>query len=174
MTRGAIVVRLRTMADLATLTLAASGTVAATGLGVLPVVALGAKRTARVRPGLAGFAAGSMAIASVLGLLEPGLRRGSTLAVAVRTAAGVAFPLAAQQVAGRRPATLAAGGQAPRQWLGVALLPVSFGFAAGAMLALTVVDLLPEALPTHSRRLGVAGIAAGGAVMVTLARTAGV
>ena len=50
-----------------------------------------------------------------------------------------------------------------------ALLPVSFAFAAGAMLALTVSDLLPEALRPGGRVAGAAGIAVGAVVMAALA-----
>jgi ZIP family zinc transporter len=49
------------------------------------------------------------------------------------------------------------------------LLPVSFAFAAGAMLALTVSDLLPEALRGPGRAAGLAGIAGGAAVMAVMA-----
>lgn len=51
-----------------------------------------------------------------------------------------------------------------------ALLPVSFAFAAGAMLALTVHDLLPEA----RTRLGAVGFVAGAALMVGCAELFGV
>ena len=47
-----------------------------------------------------------------------------------------------------------------------ALLPVSFAFAAGAMLALTVTDLLPEALRRGGRATGVVGIVVGALTMV--------
>ena len=49
-----------------------------------------------------------------------------------------------------------------------ALLPVSFAFAAGAMLALVAVDLLPSALVRGARLMGLAGTAAGAAVMLAL------
>jgi zinc transporter, ZIP family len=54
------------------------------------------------------------------------------------------------------------------------LLPASFAFAAGAMLALVVVELVPQAFgPNH--RLGAgAGSLAGAAAMLTLAAIAGV
>lgn len=55
-----------------------------------------------------------------------------------------------------------------------ALLPLSFGFAAGAMLALVVVELLPTALAPGGRPAAVAGAAAGALVMLTLAATLGV
>jgi ZIP family zinc transporter len=54
------------------------------------------------------------------------------------------------------------------------LLPVSFAFAAGAMLALVVVELLPQALARGGRVLALGGAAAGAAVMLALAATLGV
>ena len=49
-----------------------------------------------------------------------------------------------------------------------ALLPVSFAFAAGAMLALVAVDLLPSAFVRGARLMGLAGTAAGASVMLAL------
>jgi ZIP family zinc transporter len=54
-----------------------------------------------------------------------------------------------------------------------ALLPVSFGFAAGAMLALVLVELLPEGVRANPR-LAVAGAALGGAGMLVLSWGLGV
>lgn len=54
------------------------------------------------------------------------------------------------------------------------LLPVSFAFAAGAMLALVVVELLPQALARGGRALALGGVAAGAVVMLALAATLGV
>jgi zinc transporter, ZIP family len=48
------------------------------------------------------------------------------------------------------------------------LLPVSFGFAAGAMLALVAVEMAPEALRKGRRELGAAGLAFGAALMWAL------
>ena len=48
------------------------------------------------------------------------------------------------------------------------LLPFSFAFAAGAMLALIVAELLPEAYGTEQRAAPGAGIALGAAVMIAL------
>lgn len=48
------------------------------------------------------------------------------------------------------------------------LLAASFAFAAGAMLALIVVELAPAALERGHRRAGVAGAALGAAVMLAL------
>jgi ZIP family zinc transporter len=50
-----------------------------------------------------------------------------------------------------------------------ALLPFSFAFAAGAMLALVAVELLPPAFARGSRRRAALGALAGGVVMVLLA-----
>jgi len=50
-----------------------------------------------------------------------------------------------------------------------ALLPFSFAFAAGAMLSLIALELLPQAYSDGRRRLGAsAGIATGAAVMLVL------
>jgi ZIP family zinc transporter len=55
-----------------------------------------------------------------------------------------------------------------------ALLPFSFAFAAGAMLALIAVELLPKAFADR-RRLGPgAGVALGAAVMLALSSALGV
>jgi ZIP family zinc transporter len=48
------------------------------------------------------------------------------------------------------------------------LLPVSFAFAAGAMLALVVIELGPQALRQEGRALGLAGLASGAALMWAL------
>lgn len=49
-----------------------------------------------------------------------------------------------------------------------ALLPASFAFAAGAMLALVVVDVAPAALERGHRRSGAIGVACGSAAMLAL------
>lgn len=54
------------------------------------------------------------------------------------------------------------------------LLALSFAFAAGAMLALVVVEMLPQALAPGGRRMAVAGSLAGAAVMLLLAALLGV
>jgi ZIP family zinc transporter len=54
------------------------------------------------------------------------------------------------------------------------LLPFSFAFAAGAMLALIVVELLPQAYSGPQRLGPSAGIAAGAAVMLALSLALGV
>jgi ZIP family zinc transporter len=48
------------------------------------------------------------------------------------------------------------------------LLPVSFAFAAGAMLALVVIELVPQSLRRDGRALGVAGLTGGVALMWAL------
>ena len=48
------------------------------------------------------------------------------------------------------------------------LLAVSFSFAAGAMLALCVIELTPQAFTVESWRGATVGVLAGGAVMLLL------
>jgi ZIP family zinc transporter len=55
-----------------------------------------------------------------------------------------------------------------------ALLPFSFAFAAGAMLALVAVELAPQAFRRAHRSLGAAGALAGALVMLALALALGV
>jgi ZIP family zinc transporter len=55
-----------------------------------------------------------------------------------------------------------------------ALLPASFGFAAGAMLALVAVELAPQAFTAPGRALAAAGTAAGAGLMIALALLLGV
>jgi ZIP family zinc transporter len=55
-----------------------------------------------------------------------------------------------------------------------ALLPFSFAFAAGAMLALVVIELAPEAYARGGRLLAAGGTATGGAAMLALAAVLGV
>src|SRR5262245_12974829 len=54
------------------------------------------------------------------------------------------------------------------------LLPVSFAFAAGAMLMLVVFDLVPQAFGAHRVLRAGIGSAAGAAAMLALAAVAGV
>jgi ZIP family zinc transporter len=54
------------------------------------------------------------------------------------------------------------------------LLPFSFAFAAGAMLALIVVELLPDAYSDRARLGPTAGIVAGAALMLVLSALLGV
>jgi ZIP family zinc transporter len=49
-----------------------------------------------------------------------------------------------------------------------ALLPISFAFAAGAMVALVVSDVLPAAFLRGARTLGLAGTAVGAGAMLAL------
>jgi ZIP family zinc transporter len=55
-----------------------------------------------------------------------------------------------------------------------ALLPASFAFAAGAMLALVVVDLIPESFTREGWRLAGAGALLGGGLMLGLSALLGV
>ena len=89
------------MGDLALLALAGVGTALATGLGAVPVFALG-RRADALRPLLWGLAAGVMAVASVVGLLAPALDEGSGAAVAAGLVAGVLFLVGGRSMLERR------------------------------------------------------------------------
>lgn len=244
---------------------AATATAVATGVGVIPVALLGA-RAVSLRPFLLGVAAGVMAVASVIGLIVPGLGDGTPVEVWAGVLIGVVFLLGARNVIDRyhgHPhggrgdhAHLAGGEMARRQgvrtsllvflvlfvhslpegfaigaayasdtaglslfvitaiaihnvpegtsiavpmsqagygflrqfWAAVgtsipqpigaviayllveqvaALLPISLGFAAGAMLALVVVELVPQGL-AGSRRGTLIGLTTGALAMVAL------
>lgn len=241
------------------LLLAGSATALATGLGAVPVFLLG-ERSHMLRPALWGFAAGTMAVASVVGLLLPALDDGTVAEVAGGAAAGAVFMLATQRLLathdvhiggmdGRRarttvlvfsvlfvhsvPEGLAIGtayasdtaglglyvilaiglqnvpegtstaipmeaagfGRAQQFWAAVltsapqpiaavvaflaveqvsSLLPVSFGFAAGAMLALVAFELVPQALSDARWGGAVLGAISGAGVMLLLAALLGV
>jgi ZIP family zinc transporter len=240
------------------LLLAATGTALATGLGAIPVFLLG-PRAAVLRPLLLGIAAGAMSVASVVGLLLPGLDEGSAGSVGAGLAAGALFLLLARRAldprhhhldrarsAGVRTSVLvfvvllvhslpegfaigtayasdtaglslfvivaiavqnipegtsvaipmaAAGFSRSRQfWAAVAtsapqpfgaavayllveevepLLPFSFGFAAGAMLALVIAELLPGALRDDLGKAAV-GTTLGAGGMLALSAALGV
>lgn len=241
-----------------TLLLAATATTFATGLGAVPVFLLG-DRAEALRPLLLGVAAGTMGVASVAGLLLPGLDEGSGIAVGVGLIAGVLFLIAARRALAARERHIhrvrsadlrtsvlvfavllvhslpegfaigtayasdtaglslfvivaiaiqnipegtsvaipmaAAGLTRSRQfWAAVAtsapqpvgavvafllveqidpLLPVSFGFAAGAMLSLVALQLLPDAV-RGSARGAAAGAILGAAAMLGLSVALGV
>jgi zinc transporter, ZIP family len=241
-----------------TLVLAATATALATGLGAIPAFLLG-PRAARLRPFLLGVAAGAMSVASVAGLLLPGLDEGSAWSVGAGLAAGILFLVFARRAldarhrhleralsAGVRTSILvfmvllvhslpegfaigtayasdttglslfvivaigvqnvpegtsvaipmaAAGFSRTRQfWAAVAtsapqplgaaiafllveqiepLLPVSFGFAAGAMLALVIAELLPTAVRDDAAQAA-GGTALGAAAMLALSAALGV
>ena len=245
--------------DIVVLLAAGVGTALATGLGAVPVFFLGGRAEA-LRPALWGFAAGTMGVVSIVGLLAPALDEGTVADVALGLAIGVGFMLATKRylalhrvtVQGRQgegvrssvlvfavlfvhsfPEGLAMGtafasntaglglyvivaialqnvpegtsvaipmdaagfSKAQQFWAAVVtsvpqpvaavlayllvekvdgLLPVSFAFAAGAMLSLVVLELLPKALTRSGRNAGLAGATAGGALMVGLSVALGV
>jgi zinc transporter, ZIP family len=82
------------------LLLAATATALATGLGAVPVFFLG-DRASAWQSALYGLAAGAMTVASIVGLLKPGLDQGSTAAVAAGVVVGVVFLVMARLVLGR-------------------------------------------------------------------------
>jgi zinc transporter, ZIP family len=127
------------LGDLVVLALAGCATALATGLGAVPVFALGG-RIERFQPLLWGLAAGLMGIASVVGLLAPALDEGSTATVALGLAAGVAFLLVTRRVLSHRDVHVGAlrGGGVRRSLLVLAVLFVHSlpeGFAIGTAFA---------------------------------------
>jgi ZIP family zinc transporter len=244
--------------EILVLLLAASGTALATGLGAIPVSHLGT-RAESLRPVLWGLTIGLMTVASVVGLLLPGLREGSTASVVAGLLCGVGFLLASRRFLSHRhvvfggasgagaqrsalvflvllvhslpegfavgtayassteslglyvilaialqnipegtsvaiPMDAAGSSGASQFWAAVGtsapqplgaliayglvteisnLLPFSFGFAAGAMLSLVVVELTPEVLRSPGRAKAAAGTAMGAALMLTLAALLG-
>lgn len=245
------------MPDVVALLLAATATMLATGLGAIPVIILG-ERAQRLRGGLWGLAAGTMAVASVTGLLLPALDEGSGADVAIGLVAGCAFVLLArflvdadqahrgadgrgrdaiivfavlfvhslpeglaigtawasttaglsafvvaaigvqnvpEGTATAIPLKLAGYGAWRQIWAATltslpqpigavaaylaveevtGLLPLSFAFAAGAMLALVVVELLPNALRERPLWDPIGGILTGAAIMLALGAVLGV
>ena len=248
------------MPEIVTLALAGTATALATGLGAVPVFALGPERAAALRPALWGLAAGLMGVASVAGLLLPALDEGDGWGVAAGLAFGAAFMGATRLIIEHRdvqvgalsgagvrrsavvfivllvhslPEGLAIGtafasereglglfvvlaiglqnipegtasaipmhdaGFTPAQqfWAAVAtslpqpfgavfayvlveevsgLLPFSFAFAAGAMLAGVAVELVPQAFTRATWRSALLGTAAGAAIMLALSALLGV
>jgi ZIP family zinc transporter len=246
------------MPELVVLLLAAIATTLATGLGAVPVFLLG-ERAAALTPFLIAFAAGVMAVASLLGLLVPAAEEGSAAAVAGGLALGALLLAVARRCLrsdaafmgrsgpGSRTSALvfavlfvhslpeglaigtafasereglglfvilaiaiqnipegtsvaipmqAAGYSRTRQfWAAVetsapqpvgaliaylaveqvsSLLPVSFAFAAGAMLSLIAVEMLPEAYASRHPLGPSLGLLAGVALMLALTLPLGV
>lgn len=109
------------------------------------------------------------------------------LAIAIQNipeGTSVAIPMAAAGFSRSRQFWAAVGTSAP-QPVGAlvafllveqvtSLLPLSFAFAAGAMLALIVVELLPKAYAGRDRLGPSAGLAAGAALMLALSFALGV
>jgi ZIP family zinc transporter len=245
--------------DVAILLLAGCATALATGLGAIPVFALG-RRVVVARPALWGFAAGTMGVASVVGLLMPAADDGTTAQVVAGTAAGAGFMLATrrwlshhpQSVRGREGAGVrtsvlvfavllvhsvpegfaigtayasdvaglsvfvilaiaiqnvpegtstaipmqqagfsgrqqfwaAVGTSAPQPVAALvayvlveqvkSLLALSFAFAAGAMLALVIIELIPDALAGRRWPGALVGAAVGAALILALSAVLGV
>jgi ZIP family zinc transporter len=245
--------------DVLVLLAAGIATALATGLGAVPVFFLG-HRAEELRPALWGFAAGTMAVVSIVGLLLPALDEGSLADAALGLGIGVAFMLGARRYLDVHPVTLAGrdrervrssvlvfavlfvhsfpeglamgtafasttaglglyvivaialqnipegtsvaipmdgagfnrleqfwaavGTSAPQPVAAVvayvlveqvqALLPISFAFAAGAMLSLVVLELLPQALSRSRWRVGAAGASVGALFMIAFSAVLGV
>jgi zinc transporter, ZIP family len=82
--------------DVVVLLAAGIGTALATGLGAIPVWFLGG-RSEKLRPALWGFAAGTMGVVSIVGLLASALDEGSVADVGLGLALGVGFMLATKR-----------------------------------------------------------------------------
>jgi ZIP family zinc transporter len=244
--------------DALLLTTIAVGTALATGVGALPVIALGGERARAAQGALSGFAAGVMAVAAVVGLLKPAFEQGSVATVIAAALAGAlalillrrslgrhaidhgrseagtrsllvigvlfahslpeglaigaafasdqagvgAFVIAAIAIQNVPEGTATAAAMQPAgysrakqvwgavltsvpqvpgaliAWLAVervqGLLPASFALAGGAMLALVVVDLLPDAWKHASHPRVVAGTSLGVALMLATGAALGV
>jgi ZIP family zinc transporter len=240
------------MNDALLLTVIAAGTALATGVGALPVIALGGERARAWQGLLSGLAAGVMAVAAVFGLLKPAAEQGDLATVALATAGGALALVLSRRVLAHRaigsgrseagsrsllvigvlfvhslPEGFAIGsafastqagigvfvitaiaiqnvpegtataaamqpagyGRAQQIWGAVltsvpqvpgalvawlaveqirGLLPISFALAGGAMLALVVVDLLPDAWKHASHPRVVAGAALGVGLMLAV------
>jgi ZIP family zinc transporter len=240
------------MNDALLLTAIAAGTALATGLGALPVIALGGERARAAQGVLSGLAAGVMAVAAIVGLLIPAAKQGSAVTVGAAAAAGAfALVLSRRLINGRShahgrneagarsllvigvlfahslPEGLAIGSafasdqagisafvivaiaiqnipegtataaamqpagysrskqfwgsvltsvpQVPGAliaWLAVeqvqGLLPASFALAGGAMLALVVIDLLPDAWRHAPHLRVITGTACGALLMLAI------
>lgn len=95
----------------------------------------------------------------------------------------VAIPLAAAGASGKRQFWMAVASSVPQPIGAViafllvqeisALLPVSFGFAAGAMLALTLIEILPDAW-RGDRRQTLIGVGCSVPAMIALSLALGV
>jgi zinc transporter ZupT len=176
------------------LALAGSATAFATGLGTVPVFLLG-ERADRLRTFLWGITVGLMTVASIVGLLAPALDAGNPATVGAGLGVGVLFLLGSRRLlshrdvhvgelrgAGVRRALLVFGvllvHSLPEGFAIVeqisGLLPFSFAFAAGAMLALVVAELVPQAFRRGGRVDAIGGTALGGALMLGLAAALGV
>lgn len=240
---------------MAELILVACLTAIASGIGAIPVFALGPERAGRWRAAMVGFAAGVMSVAAVVGLLIPGLREGPAWQVLAGAAVGVALLIVLRgwlrhrgdlSIGGRSSTSvlvfvvlfahslpegfaigtayasataglglfvviaigiqnipegtsvaipLSIDGRGPGQqfWAAVlssapqpigavvayvfvervdALLALSFGFAAGAMLALVVRQLVPDAVGENPRR-AITGLVSGAVFMGAVGFLAG-
>jgi ZIP family zinc transporter len=133
------------MNEIAILAVAGTGTALATGVGAVPVFALGS-RARGLRPLLWGVAAGVMGVASVVGLLAPALDEGSNAAVGIGLLAGVAFLVGSRRALAARDVHIGAlrGAGVRRSVLVFGVLLVHSlpeGFAIGTAFASDQVGL---------------------------------
>jgi zinc transporter, ZIP family len=126
------------MSDALLLAAIAAATVLATGIGALPVIALGASRARGAQGVLSGLAAGVMAIAATVGLLKPAAEQGSATIVVTAAVAGV-IALVVSRLALRNHARHSASSEAgARSLLVIGVLfahSLPEGFAIGSAFA---------------------------------------
>jgi len=243
------------VSELLTVFLAGVATMIATGFGALPVHYF-QRTAANLRPVMIGVAIGAMAVASIVGLIQPGLELGSQaevwggfaigavmffgvrhllrnqelnfgeasgtdlrravlifavlfahslpegfavgtafaapdqdigifviLAIALQNVpegTSVAIPMEDAGIGVGRQFWTAVGTSAPQPIGAViayllveqisGLLPISFGFAAGAMLLLVALELVPDGFAAGGRLRAAAGTALGAALILVLER----
>lgn len=134
------------MHDLLILVAVATATILATGLGAIPVVALGDVAARRAQPALSGVAIGVMGVAAVVGLLIPAVRDGAPLPVAAGMIAGVAGLRAAQRALAAHEQALDGPGRRAHLTFGVLFvhslpegLAIGSAFAGGGALGVFVI-----------------------------------
>jgi ZIP family zinc transporter len=121
-------------ADVIVVFAAGVATALATGLGAIPVFALG-ERASSVQPFLYGLAVGLMGVASIVGLLLPAIGDGGPADVAAGLAGGVAFFVLTRMWLDRRDARAAPLRRGPGTTR-----------AAALVFAVLLVHSLPEGL----------------------------
>ncbi len=130
------------MGQILLLTVLATGTAVATGIGAIPVILLG-PRVEDWRPLLLGVTAGVMSVAAVVGLLMPALDEASVAEVAAGVAVGIAFLALVRSVLNHRAHARADAARRTSLLVFVVLFAHSLpeGLAVGTAFASTVQGL---------------------------------
>ena len=128
------------MDDALVLTAIAAGTALATGIGALPVLALGAARARGAQGVLSGVAAGVMAVAAIAGLLEPAFEQGAAGEVALAALGGAAALVLTRRMLGHHAGAEGRSAAGTRSLLVFGVLfahSLPEGFAIGSAYAST-------------------------------------